>query len=55
MRILIQRRKLMKKAILALFAVVTLAACTGAYKQGNCEYHYLLHPQISITRLVGCQ
>lgn len=45
----------MKKVLLALFAVATLAACTGSYRQGACEYDYLLHPQISITRLVGCQ
>ena len=45
----------MKKLILLTFAVLTLAACTGSYRQGNCDYDYLIHPQISITRLVGCQ
>lgn len=44
----------MKKALLALFAVLTLASCTGSYHQGNCDYDYLLHPAISITRLIGC-
>ncbi|MDR1206863.1 MAG: DUF4223 family protein [Rickettsiales bacterium] len=45
----------MKKLLLLTLAVVGLSACTGAYRQGNCDYHYLIHPQISITRLVGCQ
>jgi len=44
----------MKKLLLLGFAVLTLAACTGAYKDGKCDYHYLLHPKISITRAVGC-
>ncbi len=43
----------MKKALLALFAVMTLAACTGAYKSGNCEYHFLLHKDISVSKIVG--
>lgn len=44
----------MKKVLLALLAVTALTACTGSYRQGNCDYDYLLHPAISITRLVGC-
>lgn len=44
----------MKKVVLALFAVLTLSACTGAYHQGNCDYHYLLHPAISVSRIIGC-
>ena len=43
----------MKKVMLALFAVLTLAACTGAYKSGNCEYHFLLHKDISISKWIG--
>ena len=43
----------MKKVILALFAVMTLAACTGSYKSGNCEYHFLLHKDISISKIIG--
>lgn len=43
----------MKKVILALFAVMTLAACTGSYKSGNCEYHFLFHKDISISKIVG--
>ena len=41
----------MKKVLLALFAVLTLAACTGSYKSGNCEYDFLLHKDISISNL----
>ena len=43
----------MKKVILALFAVMTLAACTGSYKSGNCEYDFLLHKDISISKIIG--
>ncbi|MBR4475470.1 MAG: DUF4223 family protein [Alphaproteobacteria bacterium] len=43
----------MKKVILALFAVMTLAACTGSYHQGNCEYHFLLHKDISVSKIIG--
>lgn len=43
----------MKKVLLALFAVLTLSACTGTYKQGNCEYDFLLHKDISISKLIG--
>ena len=43
----------MKKVLLALFAVLTLAACTGSYKSGNCEYDFLLHKDISISKLIG--
>lgn len=47
------KEKNMKKVMLALFAVMTLAACTGSYKSGNCEYHFLLHKDISISKIVG--
>ena len=43
----------MKKLILALFAVLTLSACMGHYKSGNCEYDFLLHKDISISKIVG--
>jgi len=49
-----QKEKTMKKVLLLGFAVFALAACTGSYRDGKCDYHYLLHPQISVTRLVGC-
>lgn len=48
-----KKEKHMKKIMLALFAVLTLAACTGTYKQGNCEYDFLLHKDISISKLIG--
>ena len=43
----------MKKIMLALFAVLTLAACTGSYKSGNCEYDFLLHKDISVSKIIG--
>lgn len=43
----------MKKVLLALFVVITLAACTGSYKSGNCEYHFLLHKDISVSKIIG--
>ena len=43
----------MKKMMLALLAVLTLAACTGSYKSGNCEYDFLLHKDISISKIIG--
>ena len=43
----------MKKAILALVAVLTLAACTGSYKSGSCEYDFFLHKDISISKLIN--
>ena len=43
----------MKKVLLAFFAVLTLVACTGSYKSGNCEYDFLLHKDISISKWIG--
>nr|WP_318383353.1 YhfL family protein [uncultured Enterobacter sp.] len=40
----------------ALIAVVsTLSACTGHVdnKANNCSYDYLLHPAISISKVIG--
>ena len=48
-----QKGDTMKKVMLALFAVLTLAACTGSYKSGNCEYDFLLHKDISISKWIG--
>ena len=48
-----QKGENMKKLLLALFAVLTLAACTGSYRSGNCEYDFLLHKDISISKLIG--
>ena len=43
----------MKKCLLALAAVLMLSACGGYYKQGNCEYEFLLHKDISISKIIG--
>lgn len=43
----------MKKALLALVAVLTLSACGGYYKSGNCEYEFLLHKDISVSKIIG--
>ena len=43
----------MKKMMLALLAVLTLSACGGYYKSGNCEYEFLLHKVISISKIIG--
>ena len=51
--VLLKKENHMKKVMLALFAVLTLAACTGSYKQGNCEYDFLLHKDISISKWIG--
>jgi len=35
--------------------LATLTACTGHIenKKNNCTYDYLLHPSISISRMIG--
>jgi hypothetical protein len=53
MHIQYKKEKHMNKIVLALFAVMTLAACTGSYKSGNCEYDFLLHKDISISKIIG--
>ena len=42
-----------KKLLFALFAVLTLAACTGSYRSGNCEYDFLLHKDLSVSKWIG--
>jgi hypothetical protein len=44
----------MKKVIL-IALVLLVSGCTGAVfnKPKNCEYHYLLHPAISISKIIG--
>lgn len=49
----LQKENDMKKFLLALFAVLTLTACTGSYKSGNCEYDFLLHKDLSISKIIG--
>ncbi len=45
----------MKKLMLALAGVVVLGlgGCGGFYKSGNCEYEFLFHKDISISKLIG--
>ena len=47
-------KKSMKLIILAGF-VATLTGCTGSIynKEKNCDYDYLLHPAISISKMIG--
>lgn len=47
-------KKTMKVAILAA-VLVTLTGCTGSVynKEKNCDYDYLLHPAISISKIIG--
>lgn len=52
-RIFYDKGEIYEKVMLALFAVLTLAACTGSYRQGNCEYDFLLHKDISISKWIG--
>jgi len=38
------------------FAVITvLSGCTGSVynKEKNCDYDYLLHPAVSISKIIG--
>lgn len=48
-----QKGENMRKALLALAAVLMLSACGGYYRSGNCEYEFLLHKDISISKLIG--
>ncbi|EPB5915827.1 YhfL family protein [Citrobacter amalonaticus] len=43
------------KIIILGFALTTLTACTGSIenKKNNCSYDYLLHPAISISKVIG--
>ena len=47
--------KNMLKAAAVLLALSTLTACTGSIqnKKDNCSYDYLLHPAISISKIIG--
>lgn len=47
-------KKTMKVAILAA-VLATLTGCTGSVynKEKNCDYDYLLHPAISISKIIG--
>jgi len=43
------------KAAALIAALATLTACTGHVdnKAKNCSYDYLLHPAISISKIIG--
>lgn len=47
--------KNMVKAAALLLALSTLTACTGTIQNKNktCSYDYLLHPAISISKIIG--
>ncbi|MGY0147472.1 YhfL family protein [Edwardsiella tarda] len=46
--------KLIKIVVLGA-ALATLTACTGSIKNksNNCSYDYLLHPAISLSKVIG--
>ncbi|WP_330985014.1 MULTISPECIES: YhfL family protein [Enterobacterales] len=47
--------KNMVKAFALLAVISTLTACTGSIQNKNksCSYDYLLHPAISISKIIG--
>ncbi|CAM3764596.1 MULTISPECIES: YhfL family protein [Rahnella] len=47
-------KSLVKLFVLAA-VVSTLSGCTGSVynKEKNCDYTYLLHPAISISKMIG--
>ncbi|MEX3020296.1 DUF4223 family protein [Kluyvera sp. STS39-E] len=47
--------KNMLKVAALLLAVSTMTACTGSVQNKNksCSYDYLLHPAISISKIIG--
>lgn len=47
-------KRAIKVAILAA-VVATLTGCTGSVynKEKNCDYDYLLHPAISVSKIIG--
>lgn len=46
--------KVIKFSLLAI-AISVISGCTGSVynKQKNCDYDYLLHPAISISKIIG--
>jgi hypothetical protein len=46
--------KVIKLSLLAI-AISVISGCTGSVynKQKNCDYDYLLHPAISISKIIG--
>ncbi|MDR3102873.1 MAG: YhfL family protein [Yokenella regensburgei] len=47
--------KNLAKMIVVLAALSTLTACTGHIENKNktCSYDYLLHPAISLSKIIG--
>lgn len=47
-------KNIFKLSALALFVSV-LSGCTGSIynKEKNCDYDYLLHPAVSISKIIG--
>ncbi|MDF3826581.1 MULTISPECIES: YhfL family protein [unclassified Pseudocitrobacter] len=47
--------KTMLKAAAVVLALSTLTACTGHIENKNktCSYDYLLHPAISVSKIIG--
>ncbi len=43
------------KLIIATSAIAFLSGCTGnVYNtERNCSYHYFLHPDVSISKIIG--
>ncbi|QGN39748.1 DUF4223 family protein [Klebsiella oxytoca] len=43
------------KIIAIAFFVATVTGCTGSVynKEKNCNYDYLLHPAVSISKVIG--
>ncbi|MCC8368012.1 MULTISPECIES: YhfL family protein [Xenorhabdus] len=43
------------KIVLVGTVLATLTACTGRVenKKNNCSYDYLLHPAVSISKIIG--
>ncbi|QGY27032.1 DUF4223 domain-containing protein [Escherichia coli] len=49
------KTKFIKVALVRLRYTTTLTACTGHIenRDKNCSYDYLLHPAISISKIIG--
>lgn len=47
--------KTLIKASLIFTAVAVLSGCTGSVynKEQNCNYDYLLHPAVSLSKVIG--
>lgn len=43
------------KIIAVVFVISAISGCTGSVynKEKNCDYDYLLHPAVSISKIIG--